>query len=63
MNRRVEITMQIESDVGLTGVAQQQTVHGFKLRGRCRQIVEYLAHGLANQRNVGRRVTAQAITD
>ncbi|MNQ85180.1 hypothetical protein D3C85_1003330 [compost metagenome] len=60
---RVEIAMQVEGDVGVAGMAQQQAVHGFQLRWRCRQAVEDLAHGLANQRDVGLGIAAEAITD
>jgi hypothetical protein len=63
MNRRVEIAMQIEGDVGITGMTQQQTVHGFELAGGRRQLVEFVAHGLTNQRHVGLGVFAQLRTN
>src|SRR5471030_2969254 len=55
--------MQIQSDIGIASMAQQQAVHGFQLRRRCRQVVEHLGHGLANQRDVGFGIVAQLSTD
>ncbi|MNR54782.1 hypothetical protein D3C85_1750310 [compost metagenome] len=63
MNRRIEIAMQIEGDVGIARMAQQQAVHGFQLRGRCRQAIKHLTHGLANQGDVGLRIVAQSVAD
>lgn len=63
MNRRIKITMQIEGDVGIAGMAQQQTMQRFQLRGRGRQLIEHLAHGSANQRNVGLGISTQTLTD
>ncbi|CAI8931334.1 hypothetical protein EMIT0P291_40025 [Pseudomonas sp. IT-P291] len=63
VDRRIEIAMQVKGDVGIAGMAQQQAVHRFQLRCRGRQVVEDLAHGLANQRDVGLGIAAEAITD
>jgi len=55
--------MQVKGDVGVAGVAQQQAVQGFQLRGRRWQFLEDLSHGLADQRDVGLGIRAQTLAN
>lgn len=55
--------MQVEGDVGIAGVAQQQAVQCFELRGRGWQLIKHLAHGLADQGDVGLGIAAQLLAD
>lgn len=63
MDGGLEVAMQVEHQVGVAGVAIQQALHALQFRGRRRQGVQRRAQGLADQRDIGRRIAAETLAD
>ncbi|MNP36611.1 hypothetical protein D3C76_1300130 [compost metagenome] len=51
--------MQVQHHIGVAGMLQQQATQTVELRGRCRQVGEGIAHGAADQGDVGIGIVAQ----
>ncbi len=63
MDGGLEVAMQVEHQVGVAGVAIEQALHALQFRGRRRQGVQRRAQGLADQRDIGRRIAAETLAD